>query len=374
MKSPCKKIGEEEILAARILIVDDDRNNLEIAQEILTERGFTNIITESSPVLAFQHFVEESKVDLLLLDLMMPRFDGFDFLGELCQMTIDTPVLVLTVLGDEDSRRRAFALGSQDYVTKPFRGEELTARVRNLLIAHLAQKKLDAKNNILEMAVANRTAMLESTQREIIERLGYAGEFRDNETGMHVRRMSHYSQIIGRAAGMSEKESGILLLAAPMHDIGKIGIRDDILLKPGKLDAQELAIMKTHAEIGAKILGRSKTSLMMLAEQIALTHHEKWDGSGYPQGLVGEAIPLVGRIVAIADVFEALTSDRPYKKAWTVDESMQFLHEQSGKHFDPVLVDIFQAVLPQILEVRELFADNHQQNLFPTKSNRSIKK
>jgi putative two-component system response regulator len=210
---------------------------------------------------------------------------------------------------------------------------------------------------ILEQKVRERTRELEETRMEIIRRLGRAAEYRDNETGLHIIRMSKFSQILGQATGMSDQDSGMLLNASPMHDIGKIGIPDSILLKPGKLDADEWEIMKTHSSIGAKILSGHPSELMQMAREIALTHHEKWDGSGYPGGLSGEEIPLSGRIVALADVFDALTSERPYKKAWAVDDAVSFIKENSGKHFDPTLVELFIDRLDEIIEVRDKYAE-----------------
>jgi putative two-component system response regulator len=193
---------------------------------------------------------------------------------------------------------------------------------------------------------------IRETRLAIVQRLGRASEYKDNETGMHVIRMSHYSRIIARAAGFSEHEADDLLNAAPMHDVGKIGIPDSIIRKPGKLDADEWREMQRHAEIGAEIIGHDASSLLQMARRIALYHHEKWDGSGYPEGLKGEAIPIEARIVAIADVFDALTSVRPYKKAWTVDDAVNLIVSESGKHFDPTLVSVFVQEIPAILEIK----------------------
>lgn len=358
MSITCKKVDEEEILAAQILIVDDNQDNLSIAKEILKRSGFVNITTERDPVIALQYFVEEEKVfDILLLDLMMPKINGFDFLEQLCHLMVKIPVLVITAREDEKSRNQAFKLGAHDYVTKPLNKEEMISRVRNLLIAHLAQKKLSRQNHSLEKAVQARTTELQVTQLEIVRRLGLAGEFRDNETGLHVVRMAKYSEIIARSSGMSAANVELLLHAAPMHDIGKIGTPDGILLKPGKLDEKEMSIMRGHSKIGAKILRGSGIKLLDLAAEIALNHHEKWNGSGYPNGIIGQAIPLTSRIVAVADIFDALTSARPYKKAWTVEEAVDYINQESGKHLDPWIVTIFQKVLPEMLIVREQFAD-----------------
>jgi len=198
---------------------------------------------------------------------------------------------------------------------------------------------------------------LQETRLQIVQRLGLASEYKDNETGLHVIRMSHYARVLGLACGMSDQRADDLLNAAPMHDVGKIGIPDSILKKPGRLDAAEWQIMQTHVTIGGHIIGEHTQSMLAMARDIALSHHEKWDGSGYPLGLAGEAIPLVGRIVAVADVFDALTTVRPYKAAWTVDEAVAWLIAQRGQHFQPLLVDLFVQRLPQILEIKERWAE-----------------
>jgi putative two-component system response regulator len=211
--------------------------------------------------------------------------------------------------------------------------------------------------------VRERTAELHHTRLEIIKRLGRAGEFRDNETGMHVVRVAHFCRLLGKAVRMNEEDFDLLFNAAPMHDIGKIGIRDNVLLKPGKLDDDDLKIMRQHVEFGAEIIGDHSDGLLSMARIIALTHHEKWDGTGYPRGLKGEEIPLVGRITAIADVFDALTSVRPYKKAWPVQDAVTWIQREAGTSFDPELVKKFVALLPQILAVREKYSDTPQVGL-----------
>ena len=216
---------------------------------------------------------------------------------------------------------------------------------------------INNQRNLLEQKVLKRTQQLNESRMEVVLRLGKAAEYKDNETGMHVLRMSHMSALIGKAHGLSEKECELLLLASPMHDIGKIGIPDHILLKPGKLDHEEWQVMQTHTTIGGKILSGGTSELMKLSETIAFTHQEKWDGSGYPNGLKEKEIPLVGRIVALADVFDALTSKRPYKEPWSVEEAVTFIESQSGKHFDPQLVPLVRKVLPEIVEIKESFAD-----------------
>ena len=358
----CTPISEESILRAAILIVDDDSRNLEIAREILERRGFTNLTTESNPLAVFDtHLVEQGRVfDLILLDLMMPELDGFVVMDRLCSFGNTTPIIVLTARDDTDSRHLAFQAGARDYLPKHFTSEEMYARVRNLLLAHLSQQKLALENIALDEAVRQRTEELEHSKLEALKLLGRAAEYRDNETGLHVLRMAKFSQILARAAGMSEIDAELLLNAAPMHDIGKIGIPDGILLKPSRLDPKEWEVMQTHATIGDEILQQGDSDILRLAAEVALTHHEKWDGSGYPRGLVGEAIPLLGRIVAIADVFDALTSERPYKKDWPIRKAVGLITGEAGKHFDPQLVELFQTVLPEILKVREQLLDKKE--------------
>ena len=241
-------------------------------------------------------------------------------------------------------------MGAVDYIIKPISPAIVLARVRT----HLA---LYDQTRELERLVDLRTAELETTRLQIIRRLGRAAEFKDNETGNHVIRMSHYARLTAQAAGLGSAQVEVLFHAAPMHDVGKIGIPDNILLKPGKLDEVEWEVMRQHPAMGAKIIGQHSDELLQAASSVALTHHEKWDGSGYPQGLRGEEIPIFGRIVAIADVFDALTSVRPYKKAWTVEAALQMIDEGAGQHFDPGLIQPFKSALPDILKIKAQYAE-----------------
>ena len=249
-----------------------------------------------------------------------------------------------------EDERLGLELGAVDYITKPFSPPIVEARVKT----HLA---LYDQTRELERMVRQRTDELVASRAQIIRRLGRAAEFKDNETGNHVLRMSHYARLIGRQIGLGEKTQEILFNTAPMHDIGKLGIPDSILRKPGKLTPQEWEEMKRHPTIGAEIIGEHDDDLLGTAHIIALTHHEKWDGSGYPQGLAGEDIPLMGRIVALADVLDALLSERPYKPAYSIDESMAMIQEQSGKHFEPALVEALISVLPDVAKINDAFAD-----------------
>lgn len=317
---------------AKILVVDDEPNNLQVINQVLVENY--QLVFAKNGQRAIEIAIEQQP-DLILLDIMMPGMNGYEVCRELknIKSTAHIPIIFVTAMSDMENECQGFEAGGVDYITKPICPEIVRVRVKT----HLS---LVGVNELKE------------TRMQIIQRLGRAAEYKDNETGLHVIRMSHYSKLIAMAAGLDEFTQETLLNAAPMHDIGKIGIPDHILLKPGKLDAKEWAIMKTHANIGADIIGEHDSPLLSMALSIALTHHEKWDGSGYPNHLKGQEIPLVGRIVAIADVFDALTSERPYKKAWPVEEAIAHMNSVSGSHFDPDLIKLFNAVLPDILLIK----------------------
>lgn len=349
---------DKDILNAKILIVDDEPGNILVLERMLKFTGFKNInSTQNGQEVA--ELYNSFSPDLILLDLMMPNFDGFDVMKSLKEKMGDDylPILILTAQRDHSTRLRALESGAKDFVNKPFESTEILARIRNMLEVRLLHNQVRDHNKTLEIKVAERTQELEQTQMDVIYRLGRAAEFRDNETGMHVIRMSVYSKLLAQQIGLPDKECELILNASPMHDIGKIGIPDRILLKEGKLTDEEWEVMKTHSEIGAKLLSGSASELMQLAETIALTHQERWDGSGYPQELKGTAIPLVGRVVAVADVFDALTSERPYKRAWTVEEATQEIIAKNGILFDPELVIAFREILPQFMVIKEKYSD-----------------
>ena len=292
------------------------------------------------------------KPDLILLDIMMPDMDGYEVCSRLKSdpRTLKVPVIFITAMGETENEKKGLDVGAEDYIHKPIEPSIVQARVRT----HL---ELYDQNRHLNRMVHDRTAELYQARLEITQRLGRAAEFKDNETGLHVLRMSHYARLVAEALDVGEEGADLIFHAAPMHDVGKIGIPDKILLKPGKLDPDEWEVMKTHAAIGGEILSGGTSKLMKISEIIAMTHHEKWDGSGYPEGLKGDDIPLEGRIVAVADVFDALTSERPYKKAWSVEKSLALIEEESGKHFDPQVAQAFTKILPDILAFEERFAD-----------------
>lgn len=327
----------------RILAVDDEASNLLLLQRILERDGYTHVdvTTDSSRVPGM--FIAH-RPDLVLLDLQMPGMDGFELMGRLARLIgdgCDVPFLVLTADAMDDTRRRALSMGARDFLTKPLDQIELLLRVRNLLQVKQLQDRLSAHNARLEEEVARRTHDLDLARLEILQRLALAAEYRDDDTQQHAWRIGRTCALLARALGLSEREVKLIEHAAPLHDVGKIGISDVILLKPGRLTDEEFEVIKTHVGIGAEILAGSRSPLLGLAEQIALTHHERWDGRGYPAGLRGENIPLTGRIVAVADVFDALTHERPYKQAWPVADAVDEILSQAGRQFDPRVVTAF---------------------------------
>ncbi len=320
-----------------ILLVDDEPTNLRVLRTVLND--LYRLLFAKNGQEALQ-LAAEHQPDLILLDVMMPGMTGFEVCTRLKanSQTQQIPVIFVTALRDEIDETQGFDVGAVDYITKPITPAVVRARVKTHLSLVQAEE-------------------LKKTRLQVIQRLGRAAEYRDNETGLHILRMSHFSQVIALAYGLSAKRAEDLLHAAPMHDIGKIGIRDDILLKPGKLTEAEFKEMQRHPLIGAEILGDADSHLLKLAQQVALYHHEKWDGSGYPHGLKGEEIPLEARIVALCDVFDALTSTRPYKSAWSIEDTMAHLQAQKSRHFDPQLVDLLEQELPKILEIKARWAE-----------------
>ncbi len=342
----------QETLQRTILLVDDVADNIDILNEVLSPYYRTRVALSGEKALKIAF--SATPPDLILLDIMMPGMDGYAVCQALKQNpdTRMIPVIFITAMSEVEDERRGLELGAVDYITKPISPPIVLARVRT----HLA---LYDQNRELARQVDAKTVELRRTRQQIIHRLGRAAEFRDNETGNHIIRMSHFCRLIAEAAGLGERSVDILFNAAPMHDVGKIGIPDSILLKAGPLDAQEWTIMRRHPQIGSDIIGQHSDELLQAASTIALCHHEKWDGSGYPQGLQGEDIPLMARIAALADVFDALTSARPYKAPWPLEQVLEYIDGQFGLHFDPALRDPFYCVLPQILEIHEQFADHH---------------
>jgi len=331
-----------------ILIVDDTPSNIAVLSNILTDY---NVKAANNGAKALE-IATRYRPDIILLDIMMPEMDGYNVCTRLKRdfRTKNIPVIFVTARDEVTDETRGFELGAVDYITKPVSPPVVLARVRT----HL---KLYDQNRVLEDLVRERTRELNESRLEIIRRLGLAAEYKDNETGMHVIRISCYCKVMAKGIGMSKEDVDLLLSASPMHDIGKIGVPDNILRKPGRLDLDERAIMEQHSEIGARIIGEHDNPLLKMARVVALTHHEKWNGKGYPNGLKGENIPLPGRIVAIADVFDALVSKRPYKDPWPFEKAVALIRDEAGQQFDPALVAVFVDNLDEIFELARLHAD-----------------
>lgn len=344
----------------KILIVDDTTTNLIVLKALSAKLDGNEVYTFDLPAEALA-WCAGNEPDLVLLDYMMPDIDGFEFLARFRALPgkAETPVIMVTADSEMEVRYRALELGANDFLTKPVDKIEFLARMRNMLALRESRKQLAARADWLAEEVAKATADIVQRERGAIFLLSKVAEYRDPETGAHILRMANYCRLIGARLGLAGEALQLLFDAAPMHDIGKVGIPDHILLKPGRLDDEEMAIMRQHPRIGWEILASApfENALFGLAADIALTHHEKFDGSGYPQGLRGEAIPLPGRIVAVADVFDALTSARPYKAAWPVEQARAFLVEFAGRHFDPACVEAFLAAWAEVLAIRSRYDD-----------------
>jgi putative two-component system response regulator len=347
-------ISEENILNAKILAVDDNILNLQILKKILTVAGFVNLTLETNP-LKVQSLYEEIKPDLLLLDLNMPGMTGFEVMARLMINSNDyLPILILSA-EDEHARLKALSCGAKDFLHKPYQASEVVLRSRNIIEVRLLYKQIKTHNLSLESQVEERTRELKQTRLDVIRRLANSAELRDSDTGEHIIRMSYYCEKISLALGFTPAQAEMLLNTSPLHDIGKLAIPDAILLKPGKLDVAEFEVIKTHTTIGAKILAGSNSPFLKMAEIIALTHHERFDGKGYPRGLKGEDIPLVGQICSVADVFDALTSERPYKKAWGIEEALNEIKNCKGQNFNPKVVDAFFDVQKEIYAIHSQY-------------------
>jgi len=335
-----------------VLILDDNRINLELLTHMLEGVDGVSTVALDDPVQALD-WCSRATPDLVVVDYMMPVMDGLEFLARLratagCE-TVAT--IMVTAETDRDVRHRALQLGADDFLTKPADRIELRARVRNLLARHRAELDLQARAAALSDAVVEAACAIAASELELVHRMARLAQMRDAETGRHLVRMAHYARVLAAGLGLSLDEQELICAAAPMHDLGKVGIPDHILQKPGRLDAGEMSCMRTHPQIGADILGGSTSPFLQAAATIALSHHEKYDGSGYPAGLAGTDIPLYGRIVAVADVFDALTSARPYKEAWDCERAFALLEEGAGSHFDPSCVRAFLAQRHAVLAI-----------------------
>lgn len=354
-----------------VLVVDDELGMRRILSKLLHREGY-DVLTAENGQEALS-ILQQQAIDTVLLDVRMPTMDGL----ETCRMirsnprTALTPVVFLSAADDRLCRREAREAGANDFLSKPFDEAELRARVRSSIHGKRYQDRLTAERLALEAEVQGRTRALEEATRalervrselerahhETLERLTRAAEFRDDETAAHLQRMSHYCGLLAHKRGLGNYDAELIRVASPMHDVGKIGIPDRILLKEGRLTPDEFELMKQHAEIGFRILSGSDSELLRLAASIARNHHEKWDGTGYPRGLQAEDIPIEGRIAAVADVFDALTSARPYKPAWTLADAIELLQAGRGYHFDPQLIDLFLSSLDEVLDIRERFQE-----------------
>ncbi len=341
----------------KILIVNLENKNIKPLERMFSDAGFKNIVFAIQLSQALNLY-GQIYPEIVILELTGENSEGFRMMEELRKIEPSSylPILVVTSL-EREFRLKALKSGARDLLRKPFNEIELIRRAENIIEARLLHNEMRLRNDLLNKNIEERTKQLQDCRLEVIYRLGQASEFRDNETGMHIIRMSRLSARLAKAMNFSDKKCELILNASPMHDVGKIGIPDNILLKPGKLTPQEWVIMKTHPDIGAEILSGSESELLKLAESIALTHQERWNGSGYPKGLKGEEIPIEGRLVALCDVFDALTSERPYKRAYSVEESMAIIEKSRGKDFDPKLVDIFKENLSDMVNIIRNFSD-----------------
>lgn len=365
----------------RIAVIDDEPINIRVVTRYLEVAGYRQFFTTTDATQAIE-LIRSNRPDVLLLDIMMPHVSGLDILRELRadEVLADLPVIILTAAGDRATKLAALSLGATEFLTKPVDSVELETRLKNVLRVKSQQDRLKNYAWELELEVAVRTTELVQAHIEAVHCLAKAGEFRDNDTGKHVARVGRYAEIIARRLGMPEEFTERIRHAAPLHDIGKVGVPDSILRKPGRLDEEEMHIMRRHAALGrdlcesigqdaragalshtvrgAQIVASAGSPVLRMAGVIAYTHHEKWDGSGYPRGLAAEDIPVEGRIAAVADVFDALCSARPYKPAYPVEDAVEIIRAGRAKDFDPRVVDVFIEGLEEILAVRRELADD----------------
>ena len=334
----------------KILVVDDIPGNIQIIMQALKDEYSVIAATSGEKALALAS--GDSPPSIILLDVMMPGMDGYEVCRRLKEneKTGSIPVMFITTLDEDVNEAKGLDLGAVDYIAKPINPALVKKRIKN-------QLDLKLYRDHLEGLVRERTAQIHNTRLEIIRMLGRAAEYKDNETGTHIIRMSKYCHAMALAYGLSEKEAEILLNAAPMHDVGKIGIPDKILQKPGPLDQEEWQIMKRHAYMGHLIIGKHDSDILQAAAVIAHEHHEKWNGKGYPRGLKGEEIDFFSRITALADVFDAVTSKRVYKDPWPLEDALELIKKESGEHFDPAVVEAFFKALPEVMKIMEEYGD-----------------
>ena len=324
---------------AKILVIDDQEQNIRLLTRILEKDGYEHVRWTTNAAEALPIYAEFNP-DLVLLDVHMREKDGFQVLEEIVAHNgrSHVPVLMITADDSADVKRRALALGAKDFVGKPFDSAEVLLRIRNLLETQFLYQRLRDQNVELERKVAERTQELEQSQLEVLERLAAAVEFRDDDTGNHTKRVAEVSARLAQSIGLENTTIELIRRAAPLHDIGKVGIPDSILLKAGPLTAEEFELMKMHTVIGSRMLSKGRSELVRFSQRIARSHHEWWDGSGYPDRVSGQSIPLEARIVAVADFLDALTHERPYRPAWGIDETLAEIRRRSGSHFDPTII------------------------------------
>lgn len=343
----------------KVLIVDDESTGRTILAKIIQQTEDDVSVESFDNPLDALHWLENNHPDLIITDYRMPNINGVDFIRKIRSMPAcqDIPIMMITVVSEKSVRYDALEAGATAFLTRPIDQIECRTSCRNLLKLHEQQSIIQDRADWLARQVEVATQQIASRERETLLRLAKAGEYRDEETGNHVIRMAKYSRQIAEALGLSEKECDEIEYAAPMHDIGKIGIQDAILLKPGKFDQDEWVTMKQHTLIGHSILSNSQSRYIQTGSIIALNHHERFDGAGYPNGISGKDIPLVARIVAVADVYDALVSSRPYKKGWDVKDAQDYLHKQAGSQFDPICIEAFFERLDKITNIQKNLSD-----------------
>lgn len=344
----------------RVLSIDDNPNNLMMI-EVFAKKLHLEVDSFQYPLAA----LEASKLqtyDLVIVDYMMPEMDGIRFIHEFRTIDQVSPIVMVTAVGDNhDIQLKALEAGATDFMSKPINSAVFSGRIKNLLNLKKAHLIIERKAETLEDEVRRATAKIQEREHETLRVLGKTAEYKDPETGSHINRVAGYTRVITKALGMSEHMQDVFFYAAPLHDIGKVGIQDQILLKPGPLTHLERLTMMEHALIGFDILKNSQSEYLKAGGIIAFSHHERYDGTGYPKGLKGQAIPIVGRIIAVADVFDALTTKRPYKEPWTFEEGLVYLKDEKGKHFDPEVVDAFFDVIEEIREIYQLNRDHEEE-------------
>ena len=342
----------------RIVIIDNDKTHLSTLKKLVMKAQGCQPVVFADAVAALG-WCRENEPDVVIVDYDLPNMNGLQFLRAFRAIYSRdaVPVLITTAANESQARFEALKDGANDYLTKPFDNLEFSVRTRNQLTARMYHRTMLERNVWLQHEVEKATEEIRERERETLSRVSMAAEFRDPETGAHIQRMAHYSRLIAKSLGLPAAEQQLIFDAAPLHDVGKIAIPDAILLKPGKLTPEEFEVMKQHARFGHELLTGSASPVVQTGAVIALSHHEKYDGTGYPDRLAGQAIPLHGRIVAVADVFDALTSERPYKKAWDLDRAVTYLRDGAQTHFDPYCVAAFLDNWRGVLEIREKFRD-----------------